>query len=215
MSIADLCRKFVSKKGFKAYICNNQKDFCSILLRACRLQWNYFKIGNTKVFFRDGKIELLTEKLESDADQILFRINKLKMLRSKFYFAILIARIAVRFLVMGKRSQINVETNVEHATSKSNDILKEKVRTNRKRKLGTESIRYTFSLKQLIGMTFGEFLFLLIQIKCLLFSDQIPVPVQPTTIAIAFEEGSLENELRNLLKKERKKSVTFGRLLPT
>lgn len=102
MSIADLCQKFVSKKGFKEYICNNQKDFCSILLRACGLQWNYFKIGNTKVFFRDGKIELLTEKLESDADQILFRINKLKMLRSKFYFAILIARIAARFLVMGK-----------------------------------------------------------------------------------------------------------------
>lgn len=152
ISIDDLCNKFASNEDFNKYICTNQKDFCSILLRACQLKWNHFKIGNTKIFFRDGKFEMLTQKLKSDSKEILFRMNKLKLLRSKFYFTILVARIAARFLVMGKRSQINAGINVD-MTSHSGEIQSrdEENRTGKKRKFDTQSVQCNLSSKRIIG----------------------------------------------------------------
>lgn len=107
MSILDLFSIFKSKQGFNEHTSTNQKEFCSRLLRACHLKRNDFVIGNTKIFFRNGKYEMLIEQLKIDPNKILLRLNKLKLLRSKWNVVMIIARF------IGRASRTGVEMEME------------------------------------------------------------------------------------------------------
>lgn len=94
MSILELIDKF--KLEFQEYtsIISNPKEFCNRLLRSYGLVWKDFKIGNTKIFFRKQKQEMLAKKIESDdLKTIRKRFEKLSSLRIKFKKAIALALI--------------------------------------------------------------------------------------------------------------------------
>lgn len=155
IDIEDLFNEFKSNDHFEEHTSTNQKDFCSILLRACYLERKDFEIGNTKIFFRNGKFEMLTEKLKCDPKEILFRINKLKLLRKKLNFAILVAIIAARFLAFGKKSQNDAELCVEYATTHSDEIQfnGEQIGMRKKMKFDTQYIQRNSSSKLIIGIS--------------------------------------------------------------
>lgn len=97
LSIAELYNMFKDNVEFETYISNsNPKDFCNLLVRTCGLKWQHFKLGNTQIFFRSGKLELLSEKLKEDPKIIKQRIDKRLKLRKRFKLAILVARICVK-----------------------------------------------------------------------------------------------------------------------
>lgn len=151
ISIEDLFNKFKSNGDFKKYTSLNQKDFCYRLLRACYLEQKDFAIGNTKIFFRNGKLEKFNDKLKCEHEDILFRLNKLKMLRSKLNIAIIVAR----FLSIGKRREIDPELDLESATKQSGEIqCSESVAGKRKRmKFDTQTDQCNASLKRIIGIS--------------------------------------------------------------
>lgn len=164
MSIEDLFNKFQSNGDFHEHTCINQKEFCSRLLRACYLKRKDFEIGNAKIFFRTGKIEILAEKLKSDPKEILFRLNKLKLLRSKLNFAILVAKVAARYLSIGKSlrksSQTDAELCVEYATKHPGEIqLSEcKIGKRKKMKFDTQPVQhYSSSKLGIIGIFLSLF----------------------------------------------------------
>lgn len=72
---------------------NNRKQVCSELLRSCGLNWPDFKVGNTKIFFRNGKLDILSEKLNGDLELIINRHRKLKMVRAKWRILIIVTRL--------------------------------------------------------------------------------------------------------------------------
>lgn len=145
ISIEELLHKFELNENFNGHVCTNPKDFCSILLRACQLRWKHFKIGNTQIFFRDGKYEMLLDNLKNDPNEILLRINKLKMLRRKFIFAIIVSRIAARFLIGRKRKQIDIHLNAKLNASTNQaaktQYEKKKSIAGKKRKLDTQPVQ--------------------------------------------------------------------------
>lgn len=89
MDINDFLNTFEQHLEYCKAISNNRKDICSELLRSCGLRWKDFKIGNTKIFFRIGKRDVITEKLKGDLEQIVKHRRKLKFLRTKLRFAII------------------------------------------------------------------------------------------------------------------------------
>ncbi|XP_055308258.1 uncharacterized protein LOC129572340 [Sitodiplosis mosellana] len=96
MNIDDLFNQFKQNQNveFSKCISTNQKleqkEFYGLLLRSCGLKWIDFRLGNKKLFLRNGKINTLTEKLKGDFQIIINRYKTLKMLRAKWRFAILI-----------------------------------------------------------------------------------------------------------------------------
>lgn len=68
----------------------DQKQFYGLLLRSCGLKWIDFRFGNKKLFLRNGKLDTLNDKLKCDFQIIMSRCKKLKMLRAKWRFVILI-----------------------------------------------------------------------------------------------------------------------------
>lgn len=57
---------------------NNLKDLCSQLVRSCGLKWKDFKLGNTKIFFRNSKLKVLADKLNGDVQIIIDCFKKKK-----------------------------------------------------------------------------------------------------------------------------------------
>lgn len=92
ISIVTLFNMFKSKSEFTEYTHKNPKEFCNMLIRSCGLMWKDFKLGNTQIFFRSEKLEILSEKLKEDAEVIKYRLEKCKLLRKKFRAAIIFAR---------------------------------------------------------------------------------------------------------------------------
>lgn len=106
MSILELIDKF--QLEFQAYtsIISNPKEFCNRLLRSYGLVWKDFKIGNTKIFFRKEKQEMLVKKIESDdLKTVKERFEKLNSLRIKFKKAIAFVLILARFWTMGSNGE--------------------------------------------------------------------------------------------------------------
>lgn len=116
MSISNLFNNIMSKSQFMKYTSFSPKEFCNILLRSCSLKWTEFKLGNTQIFFRNGKLEILSEKLREDPKVIIQRLDKLMLLRRKLKTAILVAIISSRFLGFVKghcEEQVYVNINEE------------------------------------------------------------------------------------------------------
>lgn len=104
MSIAEVLNMFKSSSEFQHVSYENQKFFCTILLRACCLKWIDFKLGNTQIFFRKGKIQKFYEKLKQDPKRIKVHIDQLIQLRKKLRVAIIIARFCAVGIVHRKKS---------------------------------------------------------------------------------------------------------------
>lgn len=92
MNIDDLINQFKQNQEFSNDASRNQKKVCGILLRSCGLKWNEFRISNTHVFFRDGKLDIVTEKLKDELQIIINRYKKFKLLRAKWQIIILYVR---------------------------------------------------------------------------------------------------------------------------
>lgn len=93
INLNDFFNKIEQNVEFSKYVSTNQKEFYSLLLRSCGLKWIDFRLGNKKLFLRNGKIDILTEKLKADFEIIINRCKILKLLRSKWRIAIIIVRL--------------------------------------------------------------------------------------------------------------------------
>lgn len=93
LDISDLLKMFDKNLNYFNNIFDSQKVICSEIMRSCGLKWKHFKLGNTKIFFRNGKLDLLSEKLKGDSTFIINRHKKLKILRTKWRIAIIVARL--------------------------------------------------------------------------------------------------------------------------
>lgn len=71
---------------------DNRKIICSEIIRSCGLKWVDFKVGNTKFFFRNGKLDVLTQKMKLDQQIIIGFHKKLRQLRAKWRKAIIVIR---------------------------------------------------------------------------------------------------------------------------
>lgn len=99
MKIDDILSQFKQNQVFSEYASKNQKNCCGTLIRSCSLKWNDYRFGNTNVFFRNGKFEILANKLKDDLQVIINRFKGLEMLRAKWRIVI----IAARFCTIGRR----------------------------------------------------------------------------------------------------------------
>lgn len=143
MEISDVLDKF--EKSLNYCESNyNRKTICSELIRSCGLRWKDFKLGNTKVFFRNGKIDVVSEKLEGDLQLIINQQKKLKKARSTWRFAIIISRLCS--FRKHRRTQdiplaVNARENLIDEVSPSININTDGARQkrSRKRKLDTRS----------------------------------------------------------------------------
>lgn len=111
MNTDDLLNRFklnpeLPKNGQNA---DDQKGFCSILLRSCGLNWNDFRLGNKTIYFRNGKIDKLNGKLKDDLRNIINQYKEIILIRSKWRILL----IAARFYAIAKRWISKVETSVE------------------------------------------------------------------------------------------------------
>lgn len=93
LDIADIFDLFKQSLEQSEHTLINRKYICSELIRACGLRWKDFKLGNTKIFFRNGKLDVLTEKLKGDLNFIINRHKKLKLLRAKWRIVIIVTRL--------------------------------------------------------------------------------------------------------------------------
>lgn len=93
INLDDFFNDIKQNMEFSKYVSTNQKEFYGLLLRSCGLKWIDFRLGNKKLFLRNGKIDILTKELKADYEIIINRCKKLKLLRSKWRIAIIIARL--------------------------------------------------------------------------------------------------------------------------
>lgn len=143
MSIITLFNEFRTKQEFNMHTSNNPKEFYSKLLRACHLKRNDYEIGNTQIFFRLGKFELLVEQLKINSIEILHRLDKLDNLRRKLKIFIIFVHAVARFLVIRNKNRTNLALATERPPI-SLDVVKSRVdsregRTRKKIKLDTQN----------------------------------------------------------------------------
>lgn len=206
MNIDDLFKDFKLnfQEFFKlAYI--NQKEFYCLLIRSCGLKWNDFRLGNRIVFFRNGKANMLTDKLKDDCQLIINRYQSLVSLRAKWRIIL----IATRFCTIGKRRRVEdctldcatpdttaiqtVNVNVKNSTMRT--MVKKpqtsglKKKTNKKRKL-ENNIPDDISSSQIEKST----------------SRRTTITI-PSNENRTVETVSTENLLRKLLREEREKNA--------
>lgn len=128
MSISNLFDMFKSNTEFTDYTSKNPKEFCKILLRSCGFNWKDFKLVNTQIFFRSGKLETLSKKLEENPKILKQRLDKLKILRKKFKMAI----ISARFCVIGKGRCKNSIDFLNKVQPEEANIPRKKIKLNKK-----------------------------------------------------------------------------------
>lgn len=142
INIDELLNRFKESSELSSHITKNQKHFFNTLLRSCGLRFMDFRIGNTNIFFRNGKINLLMEKINDDVDIIMNRYMRLKFLRNKWrvtVIGIILARMIVAKFCPKRRSNdcsihLPLNSTVNENTVKVNPKLQ-----NNKRKLDTSS----------------------------------------------------------------------------
>lgn len=153
MKIADIFTVIKQNLDMYKYACKNQKQFCNALLRSCGLKWRDFKIGSSKVFFRNGKLDMLTEKLKDDFPIIIDRFNKIKLLRIKWKVAIMVSI----FCTIGKLKGTVATTIENYPICRKNSIGHKKIPT-KKIKLDSNASTKTSLLsccsKQLSGILY-------------------------------------------------------------
>lgn len=130
-SIAEIFNMFKENLEFKDYISTHPRNFCNLLLQSCGLKWKDFKLGNTQIFFRSGKFELLSEKLKEDSKLIKQGLDKQKTLklklRKKFKAAILATIISARLCVKSRCEKSN-DISIEMQPEQTVGIPKKKIR---------------------------------------------------------------------------------------
>lgn len=133
MNIADMFTVFKQNLEMYEYASKNQKEICNALLRSCDLDWRDFKIGSSKVFFRNGKLDILTEKLKDDFQNIIDRLNKIKRLRTKWKiaFAMILGSIAK----LKRTVAASIVNDLEHSPVHQNNSSKKSVERGRKQKI--------------------------------------------------------------------------------
>lgn len=158
-SIARLFDMFESNSDFKEYT-KNPKDFCKLLLQSCGLKLNQFKLGNTQIFFRSGKLMLLSEKLKDEPKIIKERLDKHIYLRRKFKAVILAARLCVKGRCIQPNNLVN-EIHPENASEKTKTVIPQK-----KLKLSKSSSKGRQQIEPVSTGTTGSMVFLDLK-KCL------------------------------------------------
>lgn len=121
MKIVDLCFIFKQIPAISECASKNQRDFCNTLLRASGLTWKDFKISGTKVFFRNRKYYILTEKLKGDLQLVIDSMSNLKKLRTKWRVAISVSLLCS---VGNSRRIKTIENSAESGYSMKNDLEK-------------------------------------------------------------------------------------------
>lgn len=153
MDVEDLFNSFKTNKDFDENTYANKKKYCSMLLRSCQLKRIDFQIANSKIFFRNGKLEILTEALKKPTNDILLRFNKLKVARSKWNIAL----IATRFVSMGKKIQCDADFTVEDIGLNKNEFngkdIDVKKKLKKKRKLDTQKDHHNSTSKKQMGIS--------------------------------------------------------------
>lgn len=139
ISITKLFDMFKLKLEFESYTTYSPKYFCSILIRSCGLKWTDFKLGNTQIFFRRGKLDILSEKIKEDAIIIKKRLDKLKLLRRKLKAAIIFAR----FCVIGKERR-KILNNTINEVQPQEHIPRKKFKQNKKSSKKTSEPMHSF-----------------------------------------------------------------------
>lgn len=135
LSIAELFNSFKENLELKDHT-KNQKDFCQLLLLSCGLKWNHFKLGNTQIFLRSGKLELLSVKIKEDIRTIKQRLDKHILLRKKFKASILAARFCVGLCAKSRRDRSKDFVNEIHPVEA---VPRKKIRLNRTSQLEANS----------------------------------------------------------------------------
>lgn len=110
INITDLHCKFEQHFHLFEYDSTDQKQFWSLLIRSSGLIRKDFKFGNSKIFFRAGKLELLNEKLSNDLSIIIERFKKIGVLRLKWRTAVIAI---IKQLKMHKKKQIEHDNESE------------------------------------------------------------------------------------------------------
>lgn len=178
MQIRDLLIKF--KQNLEDI--NNQKQLmtCNSLLRACGLKWQDFKCTDKSVFFRNGKIDILNEKLNGDLQIVFNDLKKLQILRLKWRKVIMVTMFCSNFYSRKKRKQreIQNENCVAHGVDIENQIIKPIIKQKRK----SHNIRQKDRTK----------------------------PYEKNTITIPSIPDNIENQLRTLLRQEREKNCQLN-----
>lgn len=138
INISDLCYRFEQHIHLFDYNSTDQKQFWNLLIRSSGLTRKDFKFGNSKIFFRMGKLELLNEKLSDDLPVIIERFKKIGVLRLKWRTAIIAV---IEHLKMQTKSQIRSVNEIEVMTPPS-----------KKLKLDAESCGDTMATSQIRGI---------------------------------------------------------------
>lgn len=118
LDIPDLFKMLNSKQYFNEQI-GSQKVICAEIMRSCGLEWKDFKLGNTKIFFRRGKLDLISEKLNGDLTLIINQHKKLKILRKKWRIALIVSR----FCTISKIQLIQNDSANTTANVSTNDTV--------------------------------------------------------------------------------------------
>lgn len=200
MAINDLLDLFKQNAEYCGHTLNDRKEICSELIRACGLKWRDFKLGNTKIFFRDGKLDILTEKLKCDLSLVIERHKKLKYLREKW------RTIATRLYSIWKTRSIQNHSIIitENAAEKERTIedlsigeANDKVCPKRSRKRKLEST-YTNKISAVETSQQRTFITKI--------STRTTIAI-PSTSEMVPKYVTIEERLRELLRQEKKKNL--------
>lgn len=116
----------------------NQKEFCSTILRSCGLRWKDFRIGNRNVFFRSEKMDIITENMKDEV-KVQSQFMRLNFIRAKWR----IMRIVVRFCFKPRIANypIIASVNLPSSSNMEDANLKQpNERYSKKRKLDNTGI---------------------------------------------------------------------------
>lgn len=131
LDILNLLNLFKSKQYFSVKI-ENQKLICGEVMRSCGLEWKDFKLGNTKIFLRNKKLELVSEKLNGDLALIINQHKKLKMLRTKWRIALIVTRFCA---IRKNRSIRNNDASITNSSTNAHSQASSQGRRKRKSEL--------------------------------------------------------------------------------
>lgn len=112
LAICELYEMF--GEHFKHFQYNNvcKKKFCETLLLSNGLKKNEFRFGNTKIFFRAGKLDVVERKFRDDVNIIINRYEKHLLLRSKLRVSFIVARFLSIFKKVATKLEISESFDV-------------------------------------------------------------------------------------------------------
>lgn len=141
MGVDELFKLFQSKVNLDSskHFSISRKAMCGELVRSCGLKWGDFKFGNTKIFFRVGKLDIMEQKLKGDSEYILNCYRKLKLSQFKWRVAISIARLSVSVCKNQRLQTKSTNSSIEQNISNIDKVRSKNSSKKRKRDAITDS----------------------------------------------------------------------------